>query len=155
MAIARDKFWMVGVKAHQDDVFLLPAVQGTKIPYYYKSRITPAEGAYMLDLPNMLMIPCDFDPPPFSKEALGYMESFYRIKNVMGGACRKGVYNENDLDFVCELAEKYPKVCGVFLDDLSSAMRKLEGKEAQHKCCLDLLKKTKARLSRAANPIDV
>ena len=146
---------MFGVRPHQDDMFLLSPDRNPDFTHHYNSRTTPAEGAYILDVPNMLMIPCDFDPAPFSKNAIGYMESFYRIKQVIWGACRKGVYNENDLDFICELTQKYPKLKGVFLDDLSSAMRKLEGDEARHKCCLDLLSKTKKRLEGAATPIDI
>ena len=80
MAIARDKFWMFGVRPHQDDMFLLSPDRNPDFTHHYNSRTTPAEGAYILDVPNMLMIPCDFDPAPFSKNAIGYMESFYRIK---------------------------------------------------------------------------
>ena len=66
MAIARDKFWMFGVKPHQDDIWLMPGKPGVKTAHFYFSRITPAEGAFMLDIPNMLMVVCDHEPAPFS-----------------------------------------------------------------------------------------
>ena len=75
MAIARDKFWMFGVRPHQDDIWLKPP-SGEKASYRYRSRITPAEGALILDTPNMLMINCEGEPVPYSEDAYGYAESF-------------------------------------------------------------------------------
>ena len=51
MAIARDKFWLFGVRPHQDDIWFGSRHKpnaGRKFSY---SRITPAEGAFMLDIP--------------------------------------------------------------------------------------------------------
>ena len=154
MAIARDKFWMFGVRPHQDDTWLMPAVQGTKTEHFYHSRISPAEGAFILDIPNMMMIPCDFDPAPFSKNAIGYMESFYPMEQVFWGACRMGVYNENDLNFILQLAKKYPKLKGVFLDDVSSSLRKIESYEERCRVCNDLLSRTKQHLAKAGRPLE-
>lgn len=56
MAIARDKLWMFGVKAHQDDTKL---GRKSECRNYSVSRITPAEGALMLDVPNLIMVNCD------------------------------------------------------------------------------------------------
>ena len=153
MAIARDKFWFFGVRPHQDDVWLMPSPY-TKTDYSYTSRITPAEGAFILDVPNMMMIPCDFDTPPFSKEAIGYMESFYPMDQVFWGACRMGVYNENDLDFICELAAKYPKLKGAFLDDVSSSLRKISDPDERRRVCIDLLSRTKKHFLRAGRPME-
>ena len=109
----------------------------------------------ILDVPNMLMIPCDFDPAPFSKNAIGYMESFFRMKQVFWGACRMGVYNENDVNFICELAQKYPKLGGVFLDDVSSSLRKIEDYDERCRVCNELLSKTKARLTDVGRPLEL
>ncbi|HOG49539.1 MAG TPA: hypothetical protein PKY10_03025, partial [Lentisphaeria bacterium] len=71
MTTARDKFWLFGVRAHQDDSLLhgwRAARNG--------SRITPGEGALMLDVPNMIMVNCDGIPVPFSTHAIQYCESF-------------------------------------------------------------------------------
>ena len=47
MAIMRDKLWIFGARAHQDDIYLFNNPETTKtIP---TSRITPAEAALMLD----------------------------------------------------------------------------------------------------------
>ena len=155
MAIARDKFWMFGVRAHQDDKWLMPAVQGTKTPHFYDSRITPAEGALLLDTPNMLMVVCDHEPAPYSKNAIGYMESFYRMNKVLWGANRMGKLNEYELGFILELAEKYPNLSGVFMDDVSSILRKKSiPEEEKPRLFLEMLVKTKDILSRASRPLE-
>ena len=111
--IARDKFWMFGVRPHQDDVIIRK-----------RSRITPAEAALMLDVPNMLMINCEGEPVPFSEEAYGYAESFFRMKKVLWGATGSGGFRVgNEEKFICKLAEKYPNVGGAFLDDLFHRFR--------------------------------
>ena len=155
MAIARDKFWMFGVKPHQDDRWLMPGTTGTKTLHFYDSRITPAEGAYILDTPNMLMVVCDGDPAPYSKNAIGYMESFYRMDKVLWGACRFGKLNEYELEFVLELAEKYPNLKGVFMDDVSSILRKTSlTEEVKKQRFMDMLTGTKKVLSRASRPLE-
>ena len=114
--IARDKFWMFGVRPHQDDILL------GKIGR--RSRITPAEGALMLDVPNMLLINCEGEPVPFSQDAYGYAESFCRMDKVLWGATGSGGFRVgNEESFICELAEKYPNISGAFLDDLFHRFR--------------------------------
>ena len=113
MAIARDKFWMFGVRPHQDDVLI-----------HRRSRITPAEAALMLDVPNMLMINCDGEPVPFSQDAYGYAESFCRMKKVLWSATGAGGFRVgNEEKFICALAEDYPNIGGAFLDDLFHRFR--------------------------------
>ena len=107
MAIARDKFWIFGVRAHQDDIWL---GKGKENRWYQRSRITPAEAALMLDCPNMLMINCDGEPVPFSTDAYGYMESFCRMDSVLWGVTGSAGFRVgNEEAFICELAERYPK----------------------------------------------
>ena len=111
--IARDKFWMFGVRPHQDDVIIRK-----------RSRITPAEAALMMDVPNMLMINCEGEPVPFSEEAYGYAESFCRMNKVLWGATGSGGFrNGNEEKFICTLADKYPNIGGAFLDDLFHRFR--------------------------------
>ena len=71
---------MFGVRAHDDDNFLgkRADIGSNKEDVIKWSRITPAEGAFMLDIPNILMVNSDGVPAPFSDDAYGYMESFCR-----------------------------------------------------------------------------
>jgi len=155
MAQARDKFWIFGVRAHQDDVLLKPVVHGTNPTYFFHSRITPAEAAFMLDVPNVLFIQCDGEPAPFSSDAKGYMESFYRMKKVLWGSAGSGGFRVgNEEDFVCELAEKYPNITGVFLDDVTSAFHKVPDQEERHRLRVEMLKTVKENLKKAPRPLD-
>lgn len=116
MAFARDRFWMFGVRPHQDDIWLGKNREDRDRVW---SRITPAEGAFMLDIPNMLMILCDGVPVPFSQEAYGYAESFRRMQKVHWGVTGSGGFRVgNEEAFICELAEKYPNIHGAFMDDV-------------------------------------
>ncbi|MBQ3114604.1 MAG: hypothetical protein IJC06_00555 [Clostridia bacterium] len=128
MAIARDKFWIFGVRAHQDDGRIGVNRHERKHYQLFRSRITPTEAAHMLDVPNMLLINCDGEPAPFSEEAYGYAESFCRLDKVFWGACgSNGFRTGNEPEFICKLAEEYPNICGAFLDDLFVCSDDAEG----------------------------
>jgi hypothetical protein len=109
----RDRFWLfahvAGVNINQYD---LPGV----------SRMTPAEGAFYLGVPNIIMVayqdpkePCKMLPTrPYDP----YLISFRPLKQVvwsMVGA--GGVVSKADLTMICQLAAKYPNLVGVFMDD--------------------------------------
>ncbi len=155
MAIARDKFWMFGVRAHQDDIWLRPGHHGAGATHFYRSRITPAEGAMILNIPNMLMVVCESEPAPFTKEAIGYMESFYKMDKVFWGACRGGKCNRYELEFVNKLAEDYPNVCGVFMDDVSTILRsKKYPEEEKKKMFMETITESKGITNKACRPLE-
>ena len=155
MAIARDKFWLFGVKAHQDDIWLMPDWRTEKVTYSSRSRITPAEGAFILDIPNILMIQCDGEPAPFSKDALGYMESFCRMDRVLWGSAGSGGFRVgNEEEFVCQLAEKYPNLTGVYLDDITSCFRKLPDENERKIKCVEMLREVREKLNKACRPME-
>lgn len=154
MAIARDKFWMFGVRPHQDDIWFSPN-PGRKFAW---SRITPAEGAFMLDIPNLIMVVCDGEPANFSQEAYGYAESFCRLKKVqwscMGSA---GFRSGNEEEFLCALAEDYPNICGAYLDDFidepfiqNAGDRQKQGENAKIR-----LAEISKKLEKAPRPMDL
>lgn len=135
----RDKLWLFASRAHDDDIWL---GKGRENRFTCWSRITPAEGAAMLDVPNVIMIGSDGDPAPFSAEAYGYMESFCRMKNVVwsivgSAGFRTGVEEQ----FICELAKRYPNVTGAFADDfLSVADFVADKQEAKRQQVLEIRK---------------
>ncbi len=111
----RDKFWLFASRAHDDDIWL---GKSNNDRFTRWSRITPAEGALMLGVPNIIMIGSDGDPAPFSAEAYGYMESFCRMKEVVWSVTGSGGFRTgNEERFICELAKKYPNITGAFADD--------------------------------------
>lgn len=115
----RDKFWLFASRAHDDDIWLGKSHENRFTRW---SRITPAEGAAMLDVPNVIMIGSDGDPAPYSAEAYGYMESFCRMQNVVWSITGSGGFRAgNEEQFICELAKRYPNVTGAFADDFMGA----------------------------------
>lgn len=52
----RDRLWLFASRAHDDDIWL---GKGRANRFSCWSRITPAEGAAMLDIPNVVMIVSD------------------------------------------------------------------------------------------------
>ena len=146
MAVARDKFWMFGVRPHQDDIHLGKNAEGRR---FMESRITPAEAALMLDVPNMLMINCQGTPPAFSHDAHGYAESFITMKKVMWSAVGSGAYRAgNEDEFICLLAEQYPNIVGAFMDDFFTDSKTPDEAEA-------LLIEIRAGLSKACRPMEL
>ena len=146
MAIARDKFWLFGVRPHQDDIFMRRA-HGANFRRH-RSRITPAEGAAMLDVPNVAMIVCQGEPVSYSEDAYGYMESFRRMKKVLWGAAGSGGFRiGNEEKFIVDLAAEYPNICGAYLDDMIGTY----GPEQ----ALATLKTVRAELDRACRPMEL
>lgn len=152
MATVRDKLWMFGVRPHQDDIWFN---QPRKDRLYCWSRITPAEGAFMLDIPNMLMINCDGEPAPFSHDAYGYAESFIRMDRVLWGASGSdGFRAGNEERFICELAKRYPNVCGAYMDDFLHKLTKAEGEEEKNRVIAEF-EHIRAELDKAEHPMEL
>lgn len=148
----KDKFWFFGTRAHDDDIWL---GKNNENRFTQWSRITPAEGAAMLGVPNMLLINCDGIPVPFSKDAYGFAESFCWMKKVMWSSVGSaGVRAGNEEAFICELAEKYPNICGSYLDDFFGKFRKLPDCERSEKA-LAALNEIRVGLDKACRPMEM
>ena len=135
----RDKLWLFASRAHDDDMWLGKSRNNR---FTCWSRITPAEGAAMLDVPNIIMIGSDGTPAPYSAEAYGYMESFCRMKNVVWSITGSaGFRTGNEEKFICELAKRYPNVTGAFADDfLSDPVFGVNNLEEKRQLILDIRK---------------
>lgn len=152
MAVARDKFWIFGVRPHQDDQHLGKNKENRR---YAWSRITPAEAALMLDVPNMMLIICDGEPAPFSATAYGYAESFCRMNKVLWGSTGSGGFRAgNEEKFICDLADKYPNICGAFMDDFLVKLRSLPDNE-RDKQAIELLNEIRSGLDKASRPMQI
>ena len=146
----RDKLWLFASRAHDDDIWLGKSMEDRFTRW---SRITPAEGAAMLDVPNVIMVGSDGDPAPFSAEAYGYMESFCRMQNVVWSITGSaGFRTGNEEKFICELAKRYPNVTGAFADDFLGAGQ-TEGMTAAEKG--DMVRSIRDTLAAAPRPISM
>ena len=109
----RDTFWIWGhVEGSHNNQY---GLQGT-------SRMTPAEGAFYLNVPNIIMVayssakePCTMLPiPPYDP----YLISFRPLKQVVWSIVGAGgIASKGDLEAVHKLAAKYPNIVGVQMDD--------------------------------------
>ena len=100
------------------------------------SRMTPAEGAFWLGVPNLLLIRTNDTPLLPSAEAARarttfeqYATSFQPLDrvvwSVVGGGGEGGM---NELPPVFDLARKYPNFRGIFLDDFVRPGKPVNGR---------------------------
>ena len=154
MTKAIDKYWLFGVRAHQDDT-LLDALGRGGGKRRCGSRITPAEGAFMLGVPNMIMVTGDnAEPVPFTHDAYQYCESFRPLKRVMWSSCgSSGWRNGNEEAFICDISHKYDNICGAYLDDFFT---RFGSKPQEHTDeLLACIQEIRGKLSAAARPMPV
>ena len=144
----KDKFWIFTSRAHDDDIYLARCKEKTM----NWSRITPAEGAFMLGVPTAMMIVSDGQPVSYSAEAYGTMESFCRMKNVLWSVKGSGAFRiGNEEQFICDLAEKYPNVSGAYLDDMFG----WDEDGSNEELYANELKEIRERLDKACRPMEI
>lgn len=150
---ARDKFWIFGVRPGQDDTLI---GQCTK-PFHprFGSRVTPAEAALYLNVPNMIMVVCDGVPAPFSRQAEDYAFTFTPMKKVLWSSTGSGGYRAgNEEDFIVQLAEKHGNICGAFMDDFFGKFSRYPEAERNDRA-RDLLKSIRAGLDKASRHLEL
>ena len=109
MESVRDRLWIFTCVAGSDNDSL------TSAGYTQGSRMTPAEGALFLDVPNLHMIRWRGLPAyPYDQFAV----TFSSLKQVTWSIVGSGGQVEGDeLQRVLDLAGNHPNVTGVYLDD--------------------------------------
>jgi hypothetical protein len=106
MSTVRDRLWIWGHEAGSHN-------QGWSTPG--PSRMTPAEGAFYLGVPNMIMVRYEDRPvPPYEQYALSFRPLRRFVWSIVGAG---GVTSDEELDHARRLAEKYPNMTGVMMDD--------------------------------------
>jgi len=116
----RDHFWIFTVFAGGDNNYLERGnVRGG-------SRMTPAEGAFWLNVPNLLFIRSHDQPPlpsrqqewraktPFEQYAISFQPLDRVVWSVVGSGGKGGLA---ELTPVMGLAKRFPNICGIYLDD--------------------------------------
>ena len=106
MGTVRDKFWIWGHEVGSHD-------QGWNTPA--PSRMTPAEGAFYLGVPNIIMVRYkDLPAPPYEQYAHSFRPLQQFVWSIVGAS---GVTSDEELDHVRRLAERNPNMTGVMMDD--------------------------------------
>jgi hypothetical protein len=126
----RDHLWIFTVAAGCDDNWYEEGgVRGG-------SRMTPAEGAFYLNTPNLILVR-DQDRPPlpnqekwrakttFEQYALSFRPLDRVLWSVVGSGGKGGLA---ELGPVLQLAEKYPNIAGIYLDDFIVDTKPRNGK---------------------------
>ncbi len=129
----RDRLWAWGNEAGVwSDTWGLPAV----------GRMSGAEGAMYLGLPNGLMVSHDGEPaPPLEQYAIAYRP----LKRVMWSIVHSGgATDAGYTDHVLDIAARFPNFTGVFLDDF---FVRTEGVDFTSSLSLDQLSTLRDRLS--------
>lgn len=156
----RDHFWIFTVYGGGDNNYLESGdVRGG-------SRMTPAEGAFWLNVPNLLFIRSHDQPPlpsgnqqwrtktPFEQYAISFQPLDQVVWSVVGSGGKGGM---SELGPVLGLAKKYPNFSGIYLDDFIIEAKKqpdgtLVGRPALQP---DELREARQRLKALGRPMDV
>jgi len=114
-----------------------------------KSRMTPAEAAFYMGIPNVFMLHRNGTPePPLEHFAL----AFEPLREVVWGIVGEGgATQDSEREMVLQLAHENPKVTGVVMDDFFTG--KKEGKIAT--LTLNQLRELKARLKTPGKKLDL
>ena len=108
--VVRDRLWIFTCFAGADHMWLERS--GVSV----RSRMTPAEGAFYLGVPNLILVRAEGQPPPEAFEQ--YARSFRPLDRVVWSIVGSGGRHEGDeLPAVLDLAARFPNIRGVFMDD--------------------------------------
>lgn len=102
----RDRFWIWAHEAgsHNDQYGLSS-----------RSRMTPVEGAFYLDVPNLIMVRYHDRPaPPYDQYAVPFRPLKRVVWSIVGAA---GKTEAGERQHVIELAKRSPNIVGVIMDD--------------------------------------
>jgi len=121
MSKVRDKLWLWCHEAGSHTRYFDHGLARLKKP----SRMTPAEAAYYLDIPNVIMVRYHGQPvPPYDRYAL----SLSPLKRVVWSIVGDGGCGENlDVDAVRNLAWKFPNITGAMMDDFFGRTKDAQG----------------------------
>ncbi len=109
----RDAFWIWGHEAggfhrHRNNMWRLP---GT-------SRMTPAEGAYYMGIPNIMVVRFANQPaPPFRQYALPLRPLKRIVWSIVGDSSSVSNDQQPDIKEVISLSEDFPNLTGAIMDD--------------------------------------
>lgn len=117
MKPVRDSFWLWGHAAgvHCTGNWGLPPV----------SRMTPAEAAMYMGIPNMLMVGFGKPPQPPSDQYEQYAISFRSLNRVVWSIVGAGALTgAEDRARALALAHRHPNITGVIMDDFFNDLRR-------------------------------
>ena len=113
MTAVADRFWIWGHEAGSHNGW-----KGTTTP----SRMTPAEGAFYLGTPNMILVRYDGKPqPPFDQYALALRPLKQVVWSIVAAG---GISEQEEVEQVIALSQRFPNITGAMMDDFFSPSSK-------------------------------
>lgn len=111
MDSVKDRFWLWGHEAgSHDGQYGLPG----------SSRITPAEAAYYLGIPNLIMVEYHGKPEaPFDQYALALSPLKKVVWSIVGAGGTQG----EEVKHILDLSSRFPNICGAIMDDFFNLKR--------------------------------
>lgn len=80
--------------------------------------MTPAEAAFYMGLPNLIMVVYDNKPkPPFDKLATSFRPLKRVVWSIVGDSSSDRNNKEPDIEAVTSIAAKFPNISGAMMDD--------------------------------------
>jgi hypothetical protein len=158
LTTVRDRLWIFTVLAGGDNDYLERGnVRGG-------SRMTPAEGAFWLNVPNLLLIRSNNEPPlpggqerraktSFEQYAISFQPLDRVVWSVVGSGGKGGM---SELSPVLDLAKKFPNFAGIYLDDfIIDAKQQADGRVVGRPALQpDELKRAREQLKAVGRPMD-
>ena len=87
-----------------------------------ESRMTPAEAAFYMGLPNLIMVVYENKPkPPFDRLAVSFRPLKRVVWSIVGDSSSDRNNKEPDIDAVTSIAAKFPNISGAMMDDFFHA----------------------------------
>jgi len=154
----RDRLWLFCVQAGLDNNSF------EKADFRGGSRMTPAEGAFYLNVPNLLMIRSSNLPRLPSAETWRtktsfqqYAISFTPLDRVVWSVIGSGGHGSlHETNHVLALAKEFPNISGIYLDDFIRPERQPDGRYVGRPALSpDELKQARDKLKTAGRPMDV
>ncbi len=109
----RDALWIWG---HEAGCHHRHANNGWKLPGM--SRMTPAEGAFYMGIPNIMMVRFGNQPaPPFQQYALPMRPLQRIVWSIIGDLGSTDNDRQPDLQEIIALSEDFPNLTGALMDD--------------------------------------
>lgn len=158
-ATVRDHMWIFTVFAGGDNNSLESG------GFRGGSRMTPAEGAFWLNVPNLLLIRSSDLPrlpggeqwrakTSFEQYAISFQPLDRVIWSVVGSGGKGGLA---ELEPVLQLAKKYPNISGIYLDDFIVDVKKQPDGRIAGRPALqpDELQQARERLKKVGKPMEI
>lgn len=156
----RDALWMFGVPAHENDTHVGGWLRHRKEddPNRFPSTgssMTPAEAAFFLGIPNVIMVCCDGMPSPFTEYAEKYLYSFLPMDRVLWSSTGSAGYRDGrEEDYVVAKHEEYPNLCGCYMDDPLGQFDKYPV-EQRTQMAKEFVAGIRSKLKACSRPMDI